>query len=198
MEFSAGSKHRRCARTVNHASHRTQGTRHASLLIIGLMLAAATSSIMSVMQFVSRPDDLQSYVIWTMGSVGNTSWKEIGVLSVIFFCRGGDQFFFTQVAEQLAPRRKLCQEPRCWCKPFSFLDCDRYGIINGRYHCFLRANCFCWIGRATSCKLVMPTMNHKILLLRWCVGVPCSFSFVICFHNSQEVPKLFHSMRWLH
>ena len=58
---------------------------NASLLIIGLMLAAATSSLMSVMQFVSQADDLQSYVIWTMGSVGNTGWKEIDVLSVIFF-----------------------------------------------------------------------------------------------------------------
>lgn len=56
---------------------------NTSLLIIGLMMAAATSSVMSVIQFISRADDLQSYIIWTMGSVGNTGWNEIGVLTVI-------------------------------------------------------------------------------------------------------------------
>ncbi|MBS1506352.1 MAG: iron ABC transporter permease [Bacteroidetes bacterium] len=58
---------------------------NTSLLIIGLMMAAATSSVMSVIQFISRADDLQSYIIWTMGSVGNTGWNEVGVLAVILF-----------------------------------------------------------------------------------------------------------------
>jgi iron complex transport system permease protein len=56
---------------------------NTSLLIIGLMLAAATSSIMSVIQFTSRADDLQSYVIWTMGSVGSTGWNELLVIAII-------------------------------------------------------------------------------------------------------------------
>lgn len=56
---------------------------NTSLLIIGLMMAAATSSVMSVIQFISRADDLQSYIIWTMGSVGSTGWNEVGVVAII-------------------------------------------------------------------------------------------------------------------
>lgn len=55
---------------------------NTSLLIIGLMLSAATSSIVGVLQFVSRADDLQTFMIWSLGSVGSANWSEIQVLAV--------------------------------------------------------------------------------------------------------------------
>jgi len=57
---------------------------NVSLLIIGLMIAALTQSIVSALQFVSKAEDLQTFLIWTLGSVGGTSWGEIQVMSVIF------------------------------------------------------------------------------------------------------------------
>lgn len=53
---------------------------NVSLLIIGLMIGAATSSVVSVLQFLSKAEDLQAFTIWTMGSVGGTGWREIRVL----------------------------------------------------------------------------------------------------------------------
>lgn len=55
----------------------------ASLLIIGLMIGAGTSSIVSVLQFTSQADELQNFLIWTFGNVGSMNWSEIGVLSWI-------------------------------------------------------------------------------------------------------------------
>lgn len=55
----------------------------ASLLIVGLMIGALASSIVSVLQFGSRSDDLQIFLIWTFGSVGSLNWPEIGVLTWI-------------------------------------------------------------------------------------------------------------------
>lgn len=55
---------------------------NTSLLIIGLMLSAATSSIVSILQFTSRAEDLQTFMIWSLGSVGSTNWDEIAVLSL--------------------------------------------------------------------------------------------------------------------
>src|SRR5690606_30138903 len=43
----------------------------ASLLIVGLMLGALASSIVSVLQFGSRSDDLQIFLIWTFGNVSS-------------------------------------------------------------------------------------------------------------------------------
>lgn len=53
----------------------------ASLLIIGLMIGAGTSSIVSVLQFTSKAEELQTFLIWTFGSVGGMSWPEIQVLA---------------------------------------------------------------------------------------------------------------------
>ncbi len=56
---------------------------NTSLLIIGLMMGAATASLVNVLQFLSKAEDLQIYLLWTFGSLGSLSWKEIRVLSVI-------------------------------------------------------------------------------------------------------------------
>lgn len=61
-------------------SHRIRD--NISLLIIGLMIGAVTSSIVSMLQYISRAEDLQYYLIWTFGSVTNLNWTEILILGI--------------------------------------------------------------------------------------------------------------------
>jgi iron complex transport system permease protein len=56
---------------------------NVSLLIIGLMIGAGTSSIVSVLQYVSQAEEQQAYLIWTFGSLGGMNWNELGVLTFI-------------------------------------------------------------------------------------------------------------------
>jgi iron complex transport system permease protein len=56
---------------------------NVSLLIIGLMVGAGASSIVSVLQFLSKAEEMQVFIIWTFGSLGGLSWSEIQVLTVI-------------------------------------------------------------------------------------------------------------------
>lgn len=56
---------------------------NTSLLIVGLMIGATTSSFVSILQFLSKAEEQQSYLLWTFGSLGNLNWPEIQVLSVI-------------------------------------------------------------------------------------------------------------------
>src|SRR5690606_14393794 len=42
----------------------------ASLLIVGLMIGALAASVVSVLQYISKAEHLQVFVIWTMGSLG--------------------------------------------------------------------------------------------------------------------------------
>ncbi|HNR74702.1 MAG TPA: iron chelate uptake ABC transporter family permease subunit, partial [Cyclobacteriaceae bacterium] len=55
---------------------------NTALLIVGLMISAATSSVVSVLQFTSQADDLQTFMIWMLGSVGSTNWSELVVLTI--------------------------------------------------------------------------------------------------------------------
>lgn len=56
---------------------------NVSLLIVGLMVGAGTSSVVSVLQYISKAEELQTYLIWTFGSLGSLSWTEIQVLAII-------------------------------------------------------------------------------------------------------------------
>lgn len=56
---------------------------NTSLLIIGLMIGAATASLVSVLQFLSKAEDQQAYLLWTFGSLGTLNWTEIQILAGI-------------------------------------------------------------------------------------------------------------------
>lgn len=58
----------------------TQVSDHTSLLIIGLMFSSATSAIVSVMQYFSNPEDIQSYLLWTFGDLGSVTISELWVM----------------------------------------------------------------------------------------------------------------------
>ncbi len=54
---------------------------NVSLLIVGLMVGAGTASVVSVLQYMSRAEEMQVYLIWTFGTLGGMSWVEIQVLA---------------------------------------------------------------------------------------------------------------------
>lgn len=54
-----------------------------SLLIIGLMFGSAASALVSILQYFSKAENIQSYVIWSFGSLGSLSWGELSVFAPI-------------------------------------------------------------------------------------------------------------------
>ncbi len=57
-----------------------------ALLIIGLMFGSITAAIVSVLSYFTAAEQLQQYVYWSFGSVGNLTWKQLALLgSIICF-----------------------------------------------------------------------------------------------------------------
>ena len=52
-----------------------------AILIIGLMFGSITAAIVSVLSYFSSAEELQRYIFWGFGSLGNLSWFEL----LIFF-----------------------------------------------------------------------------------------------------------------
>ncbi len=52
-----------------------------TLLILGIMFGAVGSAIVSILQFFSQQSVLKSYIVWTMGSLGNVSTTELKIMS---------------------------------------------------------------------------------------------------------------------
>ncbi|WP_025765325.1 FecCD family ABC transporter permease [Dyadobacter tibetensis] len=59
---------------------------HVVLLIVGLMIGAITLSVVSIWQYYSNPEQLQSYILWTFGSLGGVYGSQLYVLSSIVVC----------------------------------------------------------------------------------------------------------------
>jgi iron complex transport system permease protein len=53
-----------------------------TVLIIGLMLSSGISAFVTIMQYFTGEAMLKAYVLWTMGSLGNLTSGQMGVLSI--------------------------------------------------------------------------------------------------------------------
>jgi iron complex transport system permease protein len=53
-----------------------------TVLIVGLLLASAISAVVSLLQYFSNEAMLKTYVIWTMGNLGNMSYSQVRTLAV--------------------------------------------------------------------------------------------------------------------
>lgn len=55
-----------------------------TLLIIGLMFGSATGAIVGILQFFSQSEEIQIFILWTMGSLGSLSWNQLQIFGVVF------------------------------------------------------------------------------------------------------------------
>lgn len=54
-----------------------------ALLIIGLMFGSITAALVTVLSYFTEAEKLQQYIYWSYGSLGNLSWSQILILSLI-------------------------------------------------------------------------------------------------------------------
>ena len=55
-----------------------------AILIIGLMFGSITTAVVSVLSYFSTADQLQQYIFWGFGSLGNLSWSELLIFFIIY------------------------------------------------------------------------------------------------------------------
>lgn len=143
---------------------------NVSLLIIGLMIAAVTQSIVSVLQFVSKAEDLQTFMIWTLGSVGGTSWKEINVMSVIFLVGGLISFASIKSLNALLLGDNYAQSVDINLKRSRFLIVLATSLMTGVVTAFCGPIAFVGLAVPHMIRLIIKTSNHKILIPAVMIG----------------------------
>ena len=68
--------------TVLIASSKVKDT--MAILIIGLMFGSVTNAIVSVLSYFGSAEELQQYIFWGFGSLGNLQWEELRIFSIIY------------------------------------------------------------------------------------------------------------------
>lgn len=54
-----------------------------SLLIIGIMFGSITGAVVNILQYFSDPEQLQSFIVWTFGSLSGVTWNEMWLMATV-------------------------------------------------------------------------------------------------------------------
>ncbi len=54
-----------------------------SLLIIGIMFGSITGAVVNILQYFSDPEQLQSFIVWTFGSLSGVTWNEMHLMAPV-------------------------------------------------------------------------------------------------------------------
>jgi iron complex transport system permease protein len=66
-----------------------------AILIIGLMFGSVTAAVVSVLSYFSNAEQLQQFIFWSFGTLGNVSWEGVLILSIC--CVVGIVFSFISI-----------------------------------------------------------------------------------------------------
>lgn len=137
---------------------------NAALLIIGLMISAATSSLVSVMQYTSKADDLQAFLIWTLGSMGNTNWAEIGVLSLVVALGLAISYGSIKSLNSWLLGENYAQSLNINMSRSRLRIVVATGLLTGSVTAFCGPIAFVGLAVPHLVRLIIPVTNHKILM----------------------------------
>ena len=143
---------------------------NVSLLIIGLMIAAVTQSVVSVLQFVSKAEDLQTFMIWTLGSVGGTNWSEIQVMTVIFLIGGVISFASIKSLNAHLLGDNYAQSVGINLKKSRFLIVLSTSLMAGVVTAFCGPIAFVGLAVPHLVRSLIKTSNHKVLIPAVMIG----------------------------
>jgi iron complex transport system permease protein len=137
---------------------------NTSLLIIGLMIGATTASVVGVLQYVSRAEDLQAFMIWGLGSVGSTSWDEIIVLGAIVVAGSGLALAMMKPLNALLLGENYAHAIGIPVRRSRLLILTATSIMVGGVTAFCGPIAFVGLAVPHLVRIIVPTTNHKVLL----------------------------------
>ena len=124
-----------------------------SILIVGLMFGSLTAAIISVLSYFSSAEQLQQYIFWGFGSLGNLSWTELTLFFIVFLISIGMVITIIKPLNSLLLGENYAQSLGINLKKNQKYYFNRDRVINRDYYGFFRTNCFCWLGNSAFNKI---------------------------------------------
>jgi len=137
---------------------------NTSLLIIGLMIGATTSSLVSVLQFLSKAEEQQFFLLWTFGSLGRLNWLEIQVLTMILAVGSLMAIFSTKSLNAWLLGTNYAQSIGVNINKSRLLIILSTSILTGSVTAFCGPIAFVGLAVPHLTKLVIKTNNHRVLI----------------------------------
>jgi iron complex transport system permease protein len=135
-----------------------------SILIIGLMFGSITAAVISVLAYFSTANQLQQYLFWSFGSLGNLTWQEIQVLFFLFLAGTVLILFIIKPLNSLLIGENYAKSMGVNVLRTRTITLVATSILTGVITAFSGPIAFIGLAVPHLTKLVFNTSNHKILL----------------------------------
>ena len=135
-----------------------------SILIIGLMFGSLTAAVISVLAYFSSANQLQQYLFWSFGSLGNLSWTEISVLLITFLVGVLLVTLIIKPLNSLLLGENYAKSMGVNVKRTRNLTLISTSLLTGVITAFSGPIAFIGLAVPHLTKLMFHTSNHKILL----------------------------------
>ena len=141
-----------------------------ALLIIGLMFASLTGAVVNVLSYFSTSDELQQFVFWSLGSLGDLSWIEVGILS-IFWCIGLlMSVFLIKPLDALLIGEPYAKSLGVNISTLRFMTVIATCILTGSITAFAGPIAFVGLAIPHLVRLVLKTNKHILMIPSVCLG----------------------------
>jgi len=135
-----------------------------TVLILGIMFASAVSAIVSIMQYFSDESMLKSFVIWTMGSLGNLSWQQLNILIICVIAGLFLSINTTKMLNALLLGEEHARSLGLRLRTARILIFLSTSILAGSVTAFCGPLAFIGIAVPHICRLVFATSSHNYLI----------------------------------
>ncbi|UJH67676.1 iron ABC transporter permease [Allomuricauda sp. SCSIO 65647] len=135
-----------------------------ALLIIGLMFGSITAAIVSVLAYFSPAENLQRFIFWSYGSVGNLSWTQVLVLGTIILAGLLLSLFTIKGLNAFLLGENYAQTLGVSLKKVRYALIIATGLLAGGITAFAGPIAFVGLAVPHLTRQIFDTMEHKILL----------------------------------
>ncbi|REE82050.1 iron complex transport system permease protein [Lutibacter oceani] len=135
-----------------------------SILIIGLMFGSLTAAVISILAYFSSASQLQQYMFWSFGSLGNLSWKEIIALLIVFLIGISFVIFIIKPLNSLLLGENYAKSMGVNVKRTRNFVLIATSLLTGVITAFSGPIAFIGLAVPHLTKLLFNTSNHRILL----------------------------------
>lgn len=147
---------------VISASFRMKNT--MGILIIGIMFAALTGAIVNILSYFSPSEELQKYVFWSFGSLGNLSAQELSILFLCWIIGLILCLFSLKSLNALLLGENYAKSMGIQLKKNRFLVIISTCILAGSITAFAGPIAFVGLAVPHLIRLIIPTSNHLVLM----------------------------------
>ncbi|WP_031528212.1 iron ABC transporter permease [Dyadobacter crusticola] len=140
------------------------------LLIVGVMIGTITLSVISIWQYVSQPEELQEYIMWTFGSLGGVTQYRLFVLTIVVTLGLLGAFISSKSLNALLLGENYARSMGLSIVQSRLMIMTSTSLLTGSITAFCGPIGFIGIAIPHLTRALLRTSNHRILIPACCLS----------------------------